>query len=45
MFSNNNAGCSRARHDPSQSKGWTPTSKIALYEEKLKEDDWGHQHC
>jgi hypothetical protein len=41
---NNDATVSGA-HDPSAVKGLTPEQQMALYEEKLKEDDWGHQPC
>ena len=41
---NNDAAVSGA-HDPSAVKGLTPEQQMALYEEKLKEDDWGHQPC
>ena len=28
-----------------EAKPLTPEEQMALYEEKLKEDDWGHQPC
>jgi hypothetical protein len=28
-----------------ESKPLTPEEQMALYEEKLKEEDWGHQPC
>jgi hypothetical protein len=30
---------------PKPAKPLTPEEQMALYEEKLKEDDWGHQPC
>ena len=30
---------------PAELKPLTPEEQMALYEEKLKEDDWGHQPC
>ena len=30
---------------PGQTKRLTAAEQMALYEEKLKEDDWGHQPC
>ena len=31
--------------DSAAPKKLTPDQQMALYEEKLKEDDWGHQPC
>ena len=31
--------------DQEEAKELTPEEQMALYEESLKEDDWGHQPC
>ena len=33
------------KDSPAEAKPLTPEEQMALYEEKLKEDDWGHQPC
>jgi hypothetical protein len=34
-----------AKEPPATVKPLTPEEQMALYEEQLKEDDWGHQPC
>ena len=36
---------SAAEGNPPESKPLTPEEQMALYEEDLKETDWGHQPC
>ena len=31
--------------EPKEAKPLSAAEQMALYEEKLKEDDWGHQPC
>jgi len=39
------ANDSPAASVPNASKELTPDEQMALYEEDLKENDWGHQPC
>ena len=34
-----------ADHPPATANALTPEEQMALFEKKLKENDWGHQPC